>query len=313
MPFPGRYPTLRHLAGVTAPILLATVVLAAQAPPRRDVFDLGNPEDVLKAERRMHCSLEDGRPAYYWWHGRVYSRVPGERDRLLFGVHGWSARACRTFQDPVRGYGYRSVNRELLIYVDKDTGAVLRTWRNPWTGEEVEVLHVANDPVNMREPVYARDAEGRPYRSRFTAIEGIMLAGGGAARLFYPNPLGGDYQDYVGGTYHAMEAGTDAIPTDLFLDASRSEVWRNLTWVRMSKWLPWMKMGDRPGVVIFHTAGTRVDSIDDVPEPVRTEIKTNYPLWLQAPPLDDQRPNMTSWDQFKRHIDQKRRQEGQKP
>lgn len=66
-----------------------------------------------------------------------------------------------------------------------------------------------------------------------------------------------------------------------------------------------MKMGDRPGVVVFHTAGLRVNGWDDVPDVVRNEVKQNWPAWLEAPPIDDQRPNMTSWDQFKRWMESK--------
>jgi hypothetical protein len=302
--------TMMRLATAAGLATLAASGVSAQSAGAKKTYDLTKPDEALQAERRMHCSLEDGRAALYWWHGRVYSRIEGERDRLLFNVHGWSARACKTFQDATRGYGYRSVNRELLIYLDKDTNQVLRTWKNPWTGEEVEVLHVANDPVNMREPTYARDKEGQPYRPGSFAFEELTMSGGGAARLFYTNPLAGDYQEHVGGTYHAMEFGTNAIPTERLADASLTEVGRNLTWVRVSKWLPWMKMGDRQGFVIFHTAGTRVSSIEDVPEPVRTEIRTNYAAWLQAPPLDDTRPNMTSWDQFKRHMEAKKAKAG---
>ena len=296
-----------------APLLLAGALLVgagrpleSQAPAK---YDPNNPEDALKIEQRMSCSLEDGKPAYYWFPGSVHSRVPGERDRLLFRVHGWSARACKTFNDPVRGYGYRAVNRELLVYEDATTGQILRTWKNPWTGEEVEVMHVANDPVSMREPVFARDQDGKPAaaRPRGFDFEGIHFSGGGAARLFYKNPLGGEYQENVGGWYHSMEMGSDAVPVDTLLDAGRKDASRNIGWMRVSKWLPWMKMGDRAGVIYYHTAGTRVESIDDLPEPFRTEMRTTYKVWQQAPPLDDARPNMTSWDQFKRLVDGKKK------
>ncbi len=60
-----------------------------------------------------------------------------------------------------------------------------------------------------------------------------------------------------------------------------------VSWARISKWLPWMKMGDRPGVVVFHTAGLRVNGWDDVPDIIRNEVKTNWPLWQEAPPIDD--------------------------
>jgi hypothetical protein len=294
------------IPGVNAPAPPAEGLATAVA--RAGQLDPSKPEEIIKIERKMHCSTEDGKPALYWWHGRVYSRVPGERDRLLFNVHGFNVRACKGFNDPQRGPGYRSVSREMLIYTDPQTGQVLRAWKNPWTGEEVEVLHVANDPVNMREPSFARDKDGKPLAAAQLGFvkDGRLLTGGGAARLFYKNPLGGDYQENVGGWYHAMEFTTSEVPLDDLLDAKATAVTdRVLTWVRISKWLPWMKMGDRPGVVIFHTAGMRVSGWDDVPEVVRNEVKRNWPLWQEAPPIDDARPNMTSWDQFKRWMESK--------
>lgn len=269
--------------------------------PTRPRLDFNKPEDVIAIDRKTSCSTEDGKEALYWWKGNVYSRIPGEKDRLLFAVHGMNFRTCKSFVDPRRGPGYRSVSREMLIYVDKDTGEVLRKWKNPWTLEEVEVLHVANDPVSMREPTFAYGADGTARTLRGEVKDGWVLGGGGAARLFYPNPLGGDYQDYAGGTYHAMEFGTDAAKLDDLTDPTTSYVKdRVLTWVRVSKWLPWMKMGGRIGVVVFHTAGLRLESFDEMPEVVKTEIRTNWPVFQSAPPPDDARPSMTSWDQFKR-------------
>ena len=46
--------------------------------------------------------------------------------------------------------GYRLISREGMLYLDFDSGEVLRTWVNPYTGETVDVIHVANDPVNGR-------------------------------------------------------------------------------------------------------------------------------------------------------------------
>ena len=59
-------------------------------------------------------------------------------------------------------------------------------------------------------------------------------------------------------------------------------------------------MGDRDGVVIFHTAGLRLDSWDDLPDVMKNEIRDNYPTYVTAPPLDDARPNETSWTVTKR-------------
>ncbi len=286
-------------------ILFSLFVLPAWAQK----LDPAKPEDAIKMERKISCSTEDGKTAVYWWHGRVYSRMPGERDRHIFNVHGFNLRTCQGFKDAKRGTGYRSVSREMLIYFDPQTNQVLRTWKNPWTGEEVEVLHVANDPVNMREPTYALDKDGKPARGSMGFVkEGKLFQGGDAARLFYKNPLAGDYQDNIGGTYHAMEALTAAAPLDDVTDANANEVKdRVLSWVRISKWLPWMKMGDRAGVVIFHTAGLRLNSWDEMPDEVKNEVKQNWPTFQTAPPPDDPRPSMTSWDQFKRWADAKKK------
>ncbi len=288
------------------------VAKAADSLPAAKAGQLNpnNPDDLIKIERKVNCSTTDGKNALYWWHGRVYSRVPGERDRLLFNVHGFNARACKGFTDATRGAGYRSVSREMLIYTDPTTGEILRTWKNPWTNESIEVLHVANDPVNMREATFAKDQDGKPRAASSIGFvkEGRVLSGGGAARLFYQNPLGGDFQTNIGGWYHAMEFGTTETTLDDLLDANSGEIKdRVLTWVRISKFLPWMKMGDRAGVVVFHTAGLRVNGWDDVPDLIRNEVKQNWPTWQEAPPIDDARPNMTSWDQFKRWMEGKKK------
>ena len=242
----------------------------------------------------------------------MWARVPGEPNRLLFNVHGMNMRQCRVKQDPVRGFCYRSVSREVMLYLDPVTNEVVRRWKNPWSSEEVDVVHVANDPVNARDWYCSRDKDGKPVdrSANLSFKDDLLLEGGGAARLFYKSPLAGEYQDYVGGTYHAMEFGTSAASAREALDAGDSELQDTLiSWVRISRWLPWMKMGDRDGLVVFHTAGMRLDSWEQLPEVVRREVDTRYPTYKAPPPLDDPRPNETSWTVFKKFIDERRAKE----
>ena len=70
-------------------------------------------------------------------------------------------------------------------------------------------------------------------------------------------------------------------------------------------------MGSRPGWAVFHTAGKRMASWDAMPEVIREEIAQNYPEYREPPPLDDDRPNDTSWTVFKRYIDAKRESGGE--
>jgi hypothetical protein len=121
--------------------------------------------------------------------------------------------------------------------------------------------------------------------------------------LFYENPLAGPYQDYVGGTYHAMEMFNTFAPKAAAFDSTVATLdGITIGWQRVSSWLPWMKMGDRAGLMVFSTVGKRVRSVDDLPEPLRSEIRGNYPTFLKPPPLDDARPNETSWSWFRKQV-----------
>jgi len=282
---------------------------AAEAPKtatHSGRLDPNDPGDAVRIDQKLNCSLTEGDVVVYWWKGTAYSRVPGEQDMPLFNVEGMNIRQCKNFADEKRGHGFRSVSREILLYRDLKTNEVLRTWKNPWTGEDVEVIHVANDPVNMRAPMYAYTADGKPHRADIR-IAGKRVWSSGEAPLFYKNPLAGDYQDMVGNEYHAMEALNAYAYADDLLDATKPKLERyTLSWARFSDWLPWMKMHGRTGMMIFTTVGGRVASFNDLPDSIRKEIEAKYPAYNRPPPLDDARPNETSWTYIKKIVDSKR-------
>ncbi len=187
--------------GLALAAALAATSAAFAAKPAR-VIDLGTPEGAIAAFRKVQCSTEDQRPTVYYWTGETFSRVPGEPDKLLFRFEGMNVRQCVTVADPARGKGFRMVSREILFYKDPATGKILDEWQNPVTGETVKVLHIANDPVNFRAPIFPVKADGKPYESD-VQVMGDQWWGTTTVPLFYRNPLAGDFQDYVGGMYHA--------------------------------------------------------------------------------------------------------------
>ena len=240
-----------------------------------------------------------GQAVTYYWHGNMFSRVQGERDRLLFKVEGMNIRRCTTVTDPEKGTGFKLVSREILLYLDPGTGEVVRTWKNPWTGEEVEVLHIANDPVNSTWWPVGRD--GKPL-SWTGSTEGNRWWQTVTVPLFYTNPLAGDYQKYVGGFYHATEMFNFMGDLDDLLDPTRPTAEIRVGWVRIADWLPWMQMSGREGEVYYHTAGVKLASWDELPEVMKKEIDANFPEYRDAPPGDDPRPNETSWTYFKKKV-----------
>ena len=277
-------------------VLLGSVALGASASAR--MLDPTKPDDALEIGKRTQCGTADGVPAVYHWSGNVYSRVAGEPDRLLFKGEGMNVRQCVTVNDPKRGKGYRLISREVMFYLDPKTGAVLREWKNPWSGETVPVMHINNDPVNSR-PSFAYDEAGQPLPIRAARRQGRWLFSAFEAPLFYTNPLSGDYQDYVGGKYHAMEIFDFAMDANEMLDTKNPTAYPAVSWVRISDWMPWMKMRGRQGQMVFNAMGNKLKSYDELPQIIKDEIALNYPIYTTPPPGDDARPNATTWTVFK--------------
>ena len=287
-------------------VMTAALLAMTAMPAGARMLDPAKPQDALEITKRTQCGEADGKPAVYYWSGNVYSRVEGERDRLLFRGEGMNIRQCVAVTDPQRGRGYRQVSREIMLYLDPATGQVLRQWRNPWTGETVEVTHIANDPVNGR-PQFATGADGKPYTiSNFKRV-GAWVQMPLEVPLFYTNVLAGDYQDYVGNDYHAMEIFDFAARADELLDTAKPTAYPSVSWVRISNWLPWMKMRSRQGLLVFNAMGSKIRSFDELPPVLRQEIAVNYPAYTAPPPGDDARPNETTWTVFKKQVDAKRK------
>jgi hypothetical protein len=287
------------LAAVLAVGVLAQVVAARPAVAAK--IDPATGEGAMTIARKIQCSTKDGEPVLYWWTGDMYSRVPGERDKLLFKVDGMNIRQCDTVKDPVRGLGFRYVSREIMLYEDPVTRAVARTWKNPWTGEDLQVIHVANDPVNARGPTYSIDKDGKPLTWNGHMFQNSWWTTD-TVPLFYDNPLQGAYQDYVGAKYHATEMFNSFGSLDDLLSDKTTTAQVKIGWVRIAGWLPWMKMGDRAGEVYFHAAGQKLMHWSDLPDVVKKEIDEKYPAWKSPPPVDDTRPNETSWSYFKKLV-----------
>ena len=289
----------------TLTALAALAVAALPVAASAQTIDLSTPAGAIAANRKVQCSTVDGEAVVYHWSGRVFARSPGEPDRHIFNVEGMNVRQCVTVNDATRGTGYRLVSRELMLYLDPRTNEILRTWTNPVTDQEVEVVHVANDPVNSR-PSYERNADGTPFTFSGRVNQGKVFLNF-EAPLFYVNPLGGDYQEYVGNQYHAMEIFDFSMDEDDLLDASRPRARPVIAWVRISPWLPWMRMGGRPGGLVFNAVGqTMANGIADLPAVLRDEIAANYPIYDTPPTGDDARPNETSWTYFRKVFDAER-------
>ena len=219
-----------HRTPIKAGLLALVTACSAMAASAAELR-LETPRDYLNAMRKIQCSLKDGEIVTWYWSGHAYSRVPGEADRRLFAVEGMNIRQCGPLGD-ARDGSFRLVTREVMLYKDPQTGMVLRSWRNPWTGKDVNVVHVTNDPVNQQ--LGPTDRAGRPFTLPFV-VNGNQWWLTSTVPLFYRNALGGDYQDYIGGKYQATEMFNFFGDVDELANPRRAAVSARVGWVRLSE------------------------------------------------------------------------------
>ncbi|WP_433346744.1 DUF1838 family protein [Microtetraspora malaysiensis] len=233
-----------------------------------------------------------GSEVVLWWTGDVYGWTPDSGPHHIFGFEGVNvARAVA-----VEG-GYELLTREAAFYLDPRSREILGEWDNEFTGEHMDVLHVWNDPANQR---WLADGPYGPFRvPRVRVGENVIF--NTDVLLAYPSPLPvAEFPDNSGNdTYRAMELFqffTRAADVD---DPEVTDVPCTLSWTRVAPWLPWMRMADRPGSLVYHCRGAKLAGWTEVPERTRNFVAEHGPQYAHAPEAWSA-PNETSWTYFRK-------------
>lgn len=246
----------------------------------------------LDAFIRMRAST-DGKPVFANWWVTIFAVVPGERPREIMKLDGYNVGRFVMNADGSAEF----ISREVAYYKDSKTGAILAEWQNPFTNERNSVLQVANDPVNSK---YAAPKAGEAGRFPF------MVSGDDVflrldIPLSYPNALlPADFPaESTGTTYLASEHFTFFSKAGDLRNTQLTSVPLTYAWARIGPWLPWMKMGQRPGYLMYSGHGRKYASFDELPADVKAYTRANFPQYLSAP-ATYATPNETSWTYYKK-------------
>ena len=240
---------------------------------------------------KTRCST-DGTPTFLVWSGYLYSFMPDEPKRKLFKIVGMNVARCIDQGNGVWDF----TSREINLYLDSETGEIQRHWQNPWTGEMLPVVHVANSPI---QGTFRRNIPAEVDGDTTTFIFDLFAQ--------YPNPLADDpkFAEYCDRPiYNAVELFKLAVPTADLEDPKTTTVSKLvLSWNRVGPWLPWMKMKQRSGHLIYSASGKKVKDFSDLPPILKKEIETRVPFYKDAPAQKVEGEEMTSWSYFKQHFD----------
>lgn len=279
----------RWFVYVTSPVLLALGVPNAAASAAAP--DFRSSPDSSAAFLRMRCTLSPDGQKYSWWTATVYAQVPGEKLKPLLGFEGYNV--CRVLK--LADGSYQLLTREVSYYKDLKTGKIIEQWDNPYTGKTDDVMHVHNDPVNTAMPAPGKTSYPMPWKVMGNDVMVLL-----DIPLDYPNELSPKEfpEESSGERYIASEHfGFFAKLADMNNPKLQSVPYVN-SWFRTGPWLPWMKMGERPGGLIYSAEGKKLDSFADLPAEVQAYTREHFPKFVHAP-TKFVSPNETTWSVYK--------------
>jgi len=269
-----------------------------QATPRDPELDLDDPETNYMAMLKIRGDLS-GKDFIFAFPGEAWAAIPQEGYHRVFKTFGIGTGRIEEVPE-----GWRIYNREVLYYMDPDTGEVINEWSNPCLGgKKIEVFDVANDPGNGGFSRQGGSVLSPPYP--YIAY-GDCIAFRWDFYIFRPADLSRkDYPVYSAGDMdqHAELWGIQGRRSDV-LNPDITSGQCTLSWTRIANWLPFMEMGNSPGSMVFHSQCIKLmGGPEELPRYMLDYTEKHYPKYLEAP-TEWNGPQMTSAaGEFKKVID----------
>jgi hypothetical protein len=280
--------TLLALAGSSA-LLPAAATARLAGPPPLDL-DLSRPEDNLLAWMKMRASLET-QDVYYWFTGGLDVAIPGEPIRPFVTVETLILRRTERRGDQL----FNVTDWEASFYRHPETGEVVDELRNPVTGATVRPLHYREGPVTFE---YAATRQPRlvgletPFATRDEPFRQPWRIAGDTlwmTKAFYISgrPQWLDIREFPEETPATpLNVSSIAVMESRLadvLDPRLSSVQTRYSYQATSDWLPWMKLGQRPGFLVWHENGKKLFSLNEVPADSLAALRRLHPVWFQRP------------------------------
>mgnify|MGYP006283883535 CR=1 FL=1 len=240
--------------------------------------DLSDPEVSLRTMVRLQGSLhEEDVP---WWFTGVVFAVTGEKEtpKPLVRVEGMEIYWFRHVPD-----GYILGGNTVTFFRDYTTGEYLREFANPWTGR-TDVVKPAVQGGNLgfkytREGIQPVRLDGAPLgpapqgplRPQWQQMGTHLWL---QHQTVYPPgmpPMHGQRQSIFAAVHDVADKRLQSVPATF-----SSTVFMG--------WLKWMDMKDVPGHVIWHAAGSKLRSIDELPAEYRERAQREFPERMTARP-----------------------------
>lgn len=301
----NRRQAMRMAAGTA---LAGAAAAPAVAAPAKRAIRFDDPVWNREVKARMDGSVDPKKFVYGSVTGTVCGVRDNERVKPLMRFEVFST--IRMVPQP--NGSYQRLCREVVFYRDLATGKLLDQWDNPYTGEKVRVVDVANDPFNYvisewfpDPPSYGGLNKDKPPRRPFLLNWGFgdeeTVTLETDIHLYYPSALRPE-------KWPRETPGPMSRVSEMFRFFARRADVENAeadfipshgVWSRITPWLPWMLMDQAPGHIVYlgNMATRRTSELH--PRDVMQRVQERYPRYLTAPETWEE-PSLSSLERYAR-------------
>jgi Protein of unknown function (DUF1838) len=260
-------------------------------------LDLNKSSDLLTAYVKVRGSLDPKVETVVYDEGLIYTVVPNQPIKAILKFQMFN---IGRFEK--NDTGFNLITREMLVYEALKTGEIISSWINPFTKDTVPVLHVWNDPVNSK-------SVAKSFSLPIMKLSNDRMCFYIDVPLFYPSPLKKAEwpQNSRSDMYQAAELFQFFVSEKDVQNTKLNSVPFDIAWTRFSDFLPWMKMADLPGYLMYSSRGSKLkNGFSDLPKNIKDYVAATDATYQHAP-TTYVTPNMTSWKYFKKVMEEKKK------
>ena len=272
IPHPDRRSVLGGFSLMGASMAFSNAGLGKTHAQSSSRFAPSTPEDHLQALVKLQASLEMEIDIPWWYEGVIYGVVEGQPNRPLYRYEGMEMYWMTQDEE-----GYTQQGNTLTFFRDYETEDFIYEFQNPYTGK-----------TNQVTPNILGGGKGLKLTTKGPYWIGMK-------ELFPEKPLelrwtqSGDMawlkseRDFPPGV-PLIESQTTYGPVDELVDPNVQSVNALFASTYLAPWPAWMEMEGQPGQVVWHAAGRKLASVDELPDEYLARLKSDHPDKITADP-----------------------------
>lgn len=281
-----------RLAAASLGASAAVPALAQTAEPARRPMRFDDPIWNREVSARLEAHEDPKKFVYGKVSGVVAGVRDGEKVRPLMRFEVLSAIRVVRMADG----NYQRLCREVVFYRDLATGQLMDHYDNPYTGERVKVVDVANDPYNYviadtypEPPRYGglntEQRPKRPFIRNWSLLDPDTVSVESDVHLFYPSAMKPEKwpRESPGAMTRVSEMFRYIIRRADLENPALGHIPYHGVWNRVTPWLPWMLMDQAPGHILYTGTMAAYETTDYHPKDVVARVRERYPTYLTAP------------------------------